>query len=106
MYKLQRLLMALLAVALLVSCSTKKNTAGTRFYHSFASRFNIMYNGQVAYDEGREQQLRGHQDDYTRLLPMDVAQNKSTAQLGKGSYETAITKCERLSSCIASRSVR
>ncbi len=95
MCKLQRLLVALLAVALLVSCSTKKNTAGARFYHSFASRFNILYNGQVAYAEGLEQQQRGNQDDYTRLLPMDIVQNKSTAQLGKGSYETAITKCEK-----------
>ncbi len=87
--------MALLLVALLGACSTKKNTAGSRFYHSFASRFNIMYNGQVAYDDGWDQQLRGNQDDYTRLLPMNIAENSPTAQIGKGSYETAITKCEK-----------
>lgn len=79
----------------LLSCSTKKNTASTRFYHSFASRFNILYNGEVAYKEAIEAQQKGNTDDYTRLLPLDIARNKGTQSLGKGSYETAIKKSEK-----------
>jgi len=85
----------MLCIALLVSCSTKKNTAGTRFYHSTTARFNTLYNGQQAFLEGIEAQTDGHKDDYTRLLPMYPSTNKSTAAMGKGSYETAITKCEK-----------
>ena len=58
----------LLAGCCLLSCSTKKNTAGTRFYHGFTARFNTMYNGRKAFDEGVEAQYKGHTDNYTELL--------------------------------------
>ena len=44
--------MAALALVLLTACSTKKNTAGTRFWHSFTARYNTYYNGNEAYKEG------------------------------------------------------
>lgn len=77
------------------SCSTKHNTPAARFWHSFNAHYNTMYNGEQAFKEGEETQYKGHQDDYTRLLPMYVSMNKTTAGLGKSSYETAITKCEK-----------
>ncbi len=92
---MRTMLWAVLCGVLLAACSAKKNTRGSRFYQSFASRFNTMYNGQVAYDNAMEAQKSGHQDDYTRLLPMSIAENKNTASLGKSDYETAITKCEK-----------
>ena len=82
-------------MVLMVSCSTKKNTAGTRFYHSTTAHFNTLYNGQQAFLEGLDAQIRGHKDDYTRLLPMYLSTNKSTANIGKANYETAITKSEK-----------
>lgn len=86
----------LAAVTLLVSsCSTKHNTSGTRFFHSMTARFNTLYNGQLAYAEGVEAQEKGHQDDYTRLLPMVISTNKQTADMGKGNYDAAIEKCEK-----------
>ena len=84
-----------LCLCLLVSCSTKKNTSGTRFFHSMTARFNTLYNGKLAYTDGLEAQEKGHQDDYTRPLPMIISTNKSTAGLGKSNYETAIEKCEK-----------
>ncbi len=86
---------AVLCMLLAVSCSTKKNTSGTRFYHATTARFNTLYNGQQAFLEGMDAQTRGHKDDYTRLLPMYLSTNKSTANMGKGDYETAIVKCEK-----------
>ena len=80
---------------LLVSCSTKKNTSSTRFFHSMTARFNTVHNGQVAYLEGTESQMKGHQDDYTRPLSIIISTNKSTAGMGKSNYETTITKCEK-----------
>ena len=81
--------------AIVVSCSTKKNTAPTRFYHSMTARFNTLYNGQVAFLEGEEAQNKGHKDDFNRILPMYISTNKTTAGLGKSNYETAITKCQK-----------
>lgn len=83
------------AALLMAACSTKKNTSGTRMFHSLTARFNTLYNGQVSYQEGMEAQLNGHQDDYTTLLPMFVATNAKTATLGRSNYENAITKCEK-----------
>ena len=77
------------------ACSTKKNTSGTRFYHAMTARFNTMYNGQVSYMDAVVAQEKGHQDDYTRLLPMDISTNKQTAGLGKSNYDAAILKCEK-----------
>lgn len=80
---------------LLCGCSTKKNTAGVRFYHATTARFNTFYNGQVAFLQGAEAQYKGHKDDYTRLIPMYPSTAKSSQALGKSNFETAITKCEK-----------
>ena len=88
-------LLMLMLLCLISACSIKKNTPSTRFYHAMTARFNTLYNGEVAYLEGEEAQLKSHQDDYNRLLPMYISTNKSTAAVGTGNYETTITKCEK-----------
>lgn len=79
----------------LTACSTKKNTSGSRFYHSVTARYNTFFNGSEAYKAGLEAQENGHTDDYTSLLPMFLPANKQTQTLGKSNYETTITKCEK-----------
>lgn len=85
----------LLTAGLIAACSTQKNTAGTRFYHSTTARFNTLYNGRVAFNQGIEAQEKGHVDNYTELLPMYIVASKKTADIGKGNFETAIEKCEK-----------
>ena len=85
----------LLTMGIMVSCSTKKNTRMTRFYHSLTAQYNIMYNGEVAFEKGWDAQVEGHKDDYNNLLPMYISTNKATASMGKGSYATAIEKAEK-----------
>lgn len=77
------------------SCSTKKNTSGTRFYHALTARFNTYFNGNEAYKAGILAQQEGHVDNYTDLLPMYSVRDKKTAALGKSEFETAITKSEK-----------
>ena len=85
----------LVLLCITTACSIKKNTPTTRFYHAMTARFNTLYNGEVAYLEGEEAQMKSHQDDYNRLLPMYISTNKTTAGVGKSNYETTITKCEK-----------
>ncbi len=92
---LSRLLIFSFSQFLIVSCSIKKNIPATRFYHATTSRFNTLYNGKVSYDEGVEAQENGHQDDYTRFLPMYISTDRKTANIGKGNYDNAILKCEK-----------
>jgi len=82
-------------VLLLVACTTKKNTSATRAYHAMTAHYNTLYNGQVAFLEGAEAQIKGHKDNFNEILPMYISTNKTTAGLGKSNYETAITKCEK-----------
>ncbi|MBO4906006.1 MAG: tetratricopeptide repeat protein [Bacteroidaceae bacterium] len=77
------------------SCSTQKNTASTRFWHSFTAQYNTLYNGQVSYAEGVLAQEKGHQDNYTDLLPIFVVANKQTAAMGKSQFDVAITKSQK-----------
>ena len=83
------------ALVMLCACSTKKNTAGVRFYHATTARFNTFHNGLMAFEQGSEAQYKGHKEDYTQLLPMYVSTEKATQTLGKSNFETAITKCEK-----------
>lgn len=82
-------------LAILVSCSIKKNTPATRAYHALTAHYNTLYNGQVAFLEGSEAQNKGHKDNFNEILPMYICTNKATAGMGKSNYETAITKCEK-----------
>ena len=86
------LLVGLLAV---MSCSTKKNTAMTRMWHSFTARYNTYYNGQVAYKEGMYSKERGHKDNYTEFLPVFLVGSESSRTAGSGNFETTITKCQK-----------
>ena len=45
-------LLAVVTVLVLASCSTKKNTAATRWWHSFTARYNTFFNGHQAFLEG------------------------------------------------------
>lgn len=87
--------LTLMIISAMSSCSTKKNTPMTRFYHSMTAHYNIMYNGEQAFLKAQDAQTDGHRDDYNSLLPMYISTSKATASMGKGSYATAIEKCEK-----------
>lgn len=79
----------------LASCSTKKNTASTRWWHSFTARYNTFYNGSQAFIEGEKSKIEGHKDDYTEQLPFFLVGSENSRETGKSSFETAITKCQK-----------
>lgn len=89
------ILLPLLVLFLLTSCSTKKNTAGTRFYHSFTAHYNTYFNGEQAFLEGEKAKISAHKDDYTELLPVFLVGVEKSRTTGKSNYETAILKCQK-----------
>ena len=44
-------LAALIALLITAGCSTEKNTAQSRWWHSFNARYNTYYNGTLAYTQ-------------------------------------------------------
>lgn len=87
--------MAALALVLLTACSTKKNTAGTRFWHSFTARYNTYYNGNEAYKEGFLSKESSNRDNYTDFIPVFYVGNENSRGLGATSFLTTVTKCEK-----------
>lgn len=82
-------------VALLASCSTEKNTSRSRWWHSFNARYNIYYNGSVAYIDASLEKENGNKDNFTEMIPMYTVGNKKSRELGKANYDKAIEKCEK-----------
>ncbi len=78
---------------LLWSCSTKKNTKASRFYHSFNSRYNIYYNGKTSFDEALNAMQTGYRESYSEMIHMYPisAQPKDKQETG-GPFDRAIEK--------------
>ncbi len=70
------------SILLLASCTSSKNTRGTRFYHALNTRYNIYFNGKEAYNEALKAQLQGYKEDYSDFIYMyptsSLPKNKET----------------------------
>ena len=90
------LLLSLLTLLLFtVSCSTKHNTATTRWWHAFNARYNTYFNGSQAFIEGSLEKENGNKDNCTELIPLYTVGNKQSRELGKGNFDRAIEKSEK-----------
>ena len=83
------------ALAILAGCSTEKNTAQTRRWHSFMAKYNTYYNGSLAYIDASIEKENGIKDNFTEMIPLYPVGNKRARELGKGNYERAIEKCQK-----------
>lgn len=80
---------------MITSCSTKKNTGMSRFWHGFTAHYNTYYNGAQAYIDGSLEKEKGNKDNYTERIPLYTVSNKASRELGKSNYEAAITKAQK-----------
>ena len=95
--KAKSLYIILIAISagILVGCSTQKNTAKSRWWHSFTARYNTYYNGTLAYIDGSLEKEQNNQDNYTEIIPLYTVGNKSSRELGKSNFDRAIEKCQK-----------
>ncbi|WP_297761781.1 hypothetical protein [uncultured Muriicola sp.] len=56
---------------LLSACSTKKDAFLNRNWHALNTKYNVLYNGNLAFEEGREQLNETYRDNYWELLPVE-----------------------------------
>jgi tetratricopeptide (TPR) repeat protein len=61
----------LLLVAGLTACSRKKNTFLNRNWHAVTAEYNTLYNGNIAFELGKEELRQSYQDNYWNLLPIE-----------------------------------
>jgi len=58
----------LIAVTAFFSCSTKKDTFVSRTYNSITTKYNILYNGNLAFQEGLDKINQQHKDNFWEQL--------------------------------------
>ena len=85
-----------LVAVLTVACSAQKNTAKSRWWHSFNSRYNAYYNGAQAYISGSLDKESGNKDNYTEIIPLYPVGNKESRTLGSGNFDKAIEKSQKI----------
>jgi len=90
------MLLVSVVLLLLTACgSTKLNTAQSRFYQAFVTRFNTYHNGHEAYKEGVASQEKAHKDNYMEIIPLFPVSKESTRSAGGGSFDKAIEKSQK-----------
>ena len=65
------ILFTLLAGIVFNACSTKKDAFVNRNWHALNTRYNTLYNGNIAFEEGREELNNTYKDDYWEILPVE-----------------------------------
>ena len=85
------------------SCSTQKNTAASRSFHKTKVKYNILYNGNVAYEDGLKAIRDANTDDYSRVLYLYPVSNHKAAEASKSQMDRTIEKCRK---CIKLHSIK
>ncbi len=87
----------------IASCSTQKNTWATRSFHQTKVKYNILYNGNVAYEEGLKAIRDANTDDYDHVLCLNPVSNHKAAESAATQMDKTIEKCRK---CIKLHSIK
>ncbi|HBC20664.1 MAG TPA: hypothetical protein DC009_00860, partial [Porphyromonadaceae bacterium] len=84
-------------LAFLCACSTKKNTAMSRNWQAFNTRYNVYFNGSQHYIETLKTMEQGYEDDYTRTVMMHPAEARANSKLPQpqGDFKRTIEKMQK-----------
>jgi len=58
-------------LVLFFSCSTKKDAFLNRNLHTLATKYNVLYNGNVAFDQAKQVLDDNYNDNFWELLPIE-----------------------------------
>lgn len=70
-YTYHSIVTALLGSLLFCACSTKKDAFLNRNWHGLNTKYNVLYNGNIAFEQGRTTINDTYQDDYWEILPIE-----------------------------------
>ncbi len=85
------------------SCSTQKNTWATRSFHQTKVKYNILHNGNLAYEEGLKAIRDANTDDYSQILYLYPVSNHKAAEASTSQMDKTIEKCRK---CIKLHSIK
>lgn len=71
MKKVLNIYAAFFLLLLIIGCSARKDAFLNRSFHSVNTKYNILYNGELAYDKGVQSLYDGYTDNYRERLPIE-----------------------------------
>jgi len=71
-------------IAVISSCSTRKDRFLNRAMHGTATKYNVLYNGKVAYDAAKKQLDDSYEDDFFNILPIEPLKVEEKLELPAG----------------------
>lgn len=63
------------------ACSTKKNAFINRNWHALNTKYNVLYNGNNAFEQGREELNTNYRDNYWEILPIEPLEIRDEVRL-------------------------
>ncbi|WP_223442495.1 tetratricopeptide repeat protein [Polaribacter litorisediminis] len=103
----QRIFFTLIIFVTIFSCSTKKDTIINRNFHALTTKFNVLFNGKEAFQQGLEEINTNYKDDWFKRLPIEPIEfeedkivvatfnNSPGAGFGGNEDKKELTKFER-----------
>jgi len=73
-FKIKHILYLFLVVIIAQSCSRKKDTFINRNFHALGTKYNILYNGNIALDRGKLAVNDAYTENFWELLPVERMQ--------------------------------
>lgn len=82
---------------MLASCAVKKNNAFTRSFHRTKVKYNILFNGNNAYNKGMESVHTAALtlDNYNDILPVFEESNQEALSGASGDMDRVMEKCDK-----------
>ncbi|WP_271392223.1 type IX secretion system periplasmic lipoprotein PorW/SprE [Aequorivita sinensis] len=89
-----------LAVIFFAACSRKKNTFINRNVHAVTAEFNTLYNGDLAFTDGKNRLAAGYRDNFWEILPVErieikEAEIKAPGKNNSGDFNRAEEKAAK-----------
>jgi len=77
----------LFVLLVVLACSTEKTGFMNKKYHATTTKYNVLYNGTVAYDRGVQQLKKKYIDDFSDVITVEPVQQDEKALIVTGAAE-------------------
>ena len=93
---IKHLSLLLILTAILVACSTEKNTFLNRTFHGMTAKYNGHFNAEELLNQALLTFTNSRKDDFYDLLPISPLPNETEVKGMYPSIDTAIVKCSKV----------
>ena len=69
--KISKIALVLFLAIVGFACSRKKDKFVNRTWHDVTTKNNTLYNGRLAFDQGKEEIIQTYEDNFWQLLPIE-----------------------------------